>query len=131
MDFSISKFPGAQFAITAYGPISTNVAGRSIVANKPPLPPVEKQALHDTVQPDIQLNSPVSPVFTVYSNNDPVVPVINAYRLAGGIKKAGGSVEFHIFADAPYGFALDTPSLPVSNWPLPCEIWLKQNKWME
>lgn len=127
---SDSDFPAPQFAIIGYGPISTNAAGRTIIANKPPLPPVEKQALYDTVQPDVQLNSPAPPVFIVYSNNDPVVPVTNAYRLAEGVTKAGGSVELHIFADAPHGFALDTPNLPVSNWPSLCESWLRQNGWI-
>ncbi|KAK7432981.1 hypothetical protein QQZ08_000452 [Neonectria magnoliae] len=126
-----SDLPAPQFAIIGYGPISTNAAGRTIIANKPPLPPVEKQALYDTVQPDVQLNSPAPPTFIVYSNNDPVVPVINAYRLAEGLTKAGGPVELHIFADAPHGFALDTPNLPVSNWPSLCESWLRQNVWIE
>ncbi|KAK7420794.1 hypothetical protein QQX98_002598 [Neonectria punicea] len=126
-----SDFPAPQFAIIGYGPISTNAAGRTIIANKPPLPPVEKQALYDTVQPDVQLESPAPPAFIVYSNNDPVVPVTNAYRLAEGLTKAGGSVELHIFADAPHGFALDTPGLPVSNWPSLCASWLRQNGWIE
>ncbi|KAH6890277.1 Alpha/Beta hydrolase protein [Thelonectria olida] len=123
--------PQAQFAIIGYGPISTNAAGRTIVPNKEPLPPAEKQALYDTVQPDVQLSSPAPPTFIVYSGNDPVVPVINAYRLAEGVTKSGGSVELHIFADAPHGFALDTPDLPVSKWPSMCEAWLRQNNWIE
>ncbi|KAH7010426.1 Alpha/Beta hydrolase protein [Ilyonectria destructans] len=125
------ELPTTQFAILGYGPISTNAAGRTIIENKPPLPPVEKQALYDAVQPDVQLNSPAPPTFIVYSNNDPVVPVVNAYRLAEGITKAGGPVELHVFADAPHGFALDTPDQPVSDWPLMCEKWLRQNKWIE
>ncbi|KAM5343727.1 hypothetical protein ACJ41O_012264 [Fusarium nematophilum] len=123
--------PTAQFAILGYGPISTNAVGRTIIENKPPLPPAEKQALYDAVQPDVQLNSPAPPAFIVYSNNDPVVPVVNAYRLAEGFTKSGGSVELHIFADAPHGFALDTHNLPVSQWPLLCERWLNQNGWIE
>lgn len=123
--------PKAKFAILGYGPISTNAVGRTIVKNKPPLPPAEKQALYDVVQPDVQLSSPAPPTFIVYSNNDPVVPVINAYRLAEGIREAGGSVELHIYADAPHGFALDTKGLPVSNWPSACEAWLRQGGWVE
>ncbi|KPM38341.1 hypothetical protein AK830_g8255 [Neonectria ditissima] len=125
-----SDIPAPQFAIIGYGPISTNAAGRTVVANKPPLPPVEKQALYDAVQPDVQLSSPAPPAFIVYSNNDPVVPVTNAYRLAEGLTKAGSPVELHIFADAPHGFALDTPDLPVSHWPSLCEAWLRQNGWI-
>ncbi|KAF4968040.1 hypothetical protein FZEAL_10443 [Fusarium zealandicum] len=125
-----TAIPQAQFAILGYGPISTNAVGRTIVADKPPLPPAEKQALYDTLQPDAQLASPAPPAFIVYSNNDPVVPVTNAYRLAEAVTKSGGSVELHIFADAPHGFGLDTKGLPVSNWPSMCEAWLRQNGWI-
>lgn len=126
-----SEIPRVDFSILGYGPISTNAVGRTIIADKPPLPPVEKQSLYDMVQPDVEIKSPAPPTFIVYSNNDPVVPVVNAYRLAEGITNSGGSVELHIFADAPHGFALDTLNLPVSKWPSMCEAWLKQHGWIE
>jgi acetyl esterase/lipase len=116
-----------NFAIIGYGPISTNAVGRTIISNKKPLEPSEKQELYDVVQPDVQLIRPAPPTFIVYSGNDPVVPVVNAYRLAEAIDEAGGSVELHIFADAPHGFALETKDQPVSQWPLICEAWFMQN----
>jgi acetyl esterase/lipase len=121
------EIPEIKFAIIGYGPISTNAAGRTIIANKSPLEPKEKQELYDIVQPDVQLRSPAPPTFVVYSGNDPVVPVVNAYRLTEGLTKAGGAVELHVFSDAPHGFALDTQDLPVSKWPVLCEAWLRQN----
>ena len=125
-----SGVPYLEFAIIGYAPISTNAKGRQIIANKPALEPPEKQALYDTVQPDVQLESRVPPTFIVYAGNDPVVPVVNAYRLAEGIMKAGAPVELHVFSDAPHGFALDTPGLPVSDWPSMCEKWMEQNGFM-
>jgi acetyl esterase/lipase len=118
--------PKLGFAIIGYAPISTNAKGRQIVPNKLDLEPQEKQALYDTVQPDVQLMSSVPPTFIVYSGNDPVVPVTNAYRLAEGITKAGAPVELHVFAVAPHGFGIDTPGLPVSEWTGMCERWLGQ-----
>lgn len=118
--------PKIEFAIIGYAPISTNAKGRQIMDNKPDLPPKEKQELYDTVQPDVQLRDVVPPTFIVYSGNDPVVPVVNAYRLAEGMRSKGGSTELHIFADAPHGFALDTVGLPVSKWVKMCESWLGQ-----
>lgn len=112
--------------VVGYAPISTNARGRTIIADKPPLPPVEKQALYDALQPDAQLPPAPPPAFIVYAGNDPVVPVDNADRLALALRAAGGSVELHMFADAPHGFALDTPGLPVSVWPVLCEAWLRQ-----
>tara|TARA_R110002060_G_scaffold40346_9_gene51641 strand:- start:563 stop:1177 length:615 start_codon:yes stop_codon:yes gene_type:complete len=119
--------PKPTFAIIGYGPISTNAVGRTIIPDKAALAPPEKQELYNTVQPDVQLVSPAPPAFIVYSGNDPIVPVINAYRLTEGITKAGGVVELHIFADAPHGFGIDTVDIPVSKWPQMCEAWLKQN----
>jgi len=124
---SKDSIPTIDFAIIGYGPISTNAVGRQIIANKPPLEPPEKQKLYDTVQPDVQMIKSDRPTFIVYSGNDPIVPVVNAYRLAEAITQAGGSVELHVFADAPHGFALDTNDLPVSKWPEMCEAWMKQN----
>ncbi|KAK9420163.1 putative Polynucleotide 5'-hydroxyl-kinase GRC3 [Seiridium unicorne] len=125
---SVPAPPKLAFAIIGYGPISTNAAGRTIVPGKPVLEPPEKQALYDAVQPDVQPGAASAPpTFIVYSGSDPVVPVVNAYRLAEGITKAGGAVELHVFADAPHGFGLDTVGLPVSKWPDLCKAWLEQN----
>jgi acetyl esterase/lipase len=117
--------PALDFAIIGYGPISTNAKGRTIIKDKAPLEPSEKQELYDVVQPDVQIAGTPPPTFIVYSANDPIVPVVNAYRLADGLTAAGGSVELHSFANAPHGFALGTKDLPVSQWPVMCEAWLK------
>ena len=112
--------------VVGYAPISTNAAGRTIIPDKPPLPPVEKQAMYDRLQPDAQLLQSPPPAFIVYAGNDPVVPVENARRLHAAWQDAGGAAELHVFADAPHGFALDTPGLPVSIWPTLCGAWLRQ-----
>lgn len=112
--------------VVGYAPISTNARGRTIVADKPPLPPAEKQAMYDRLQPDAQLIANPPPAFIVYAGNDAVVPVENARRLHAALTAAGGAAELHVFADAPHGFALDTPGMPVSIWPRLCEAWLRQ-----
>jgi acetyl esterase/lipase len=112
--------------VVGYAPISTNAKGRTIVADKPPLPPVEKQAMYDRLQPDAQLMAGPPPAFIVYAGNDAVVPVENGRRLHAAFTAAGGTAELHVFADAPHGFALDTPNMPVSIWPRLCEAWLRQ-----
>jgi len=117
--------------VVGYAPISTNARGRTVVADKPALPPPEKQALYDRQQPDAQLIANPPPTFIVYAANDRVVPVENAHRLAKAIDDAGGSAELHIFADAPHGFALDTVGLPVAVWPRLCEAWLHQVGFLE
>lgn len=118
--------PPISFAIIGYAPISTNAKGRTIIENKAALEPPQKQEFYDVVQPDVQLRDGVPPVFIVYAGNDPVVPVVNAWRLAEGVMKKGQKAEVHIFGDAPHGFALDTKGLPVEGWPGLCERWLGQ-----
>ncbi|KAG7046966.1 xylanase 13 [Colletotrichum scovillei] len=122
--------PKPEFAIIGYGPISTNAKGHTIIPNKAPLEPPAKQELYDVVIPDQQISRPAPPTFIVYSASDPVVPVVNAYRLAQGLQAAEGSVELHVFADAPHGFALDTEGLPVSKWPSMAEEWLRQRGYL-
>ena len=117
--------------VIGYAPISTNAAGRTIIPDKPPLPPVEKQAMYDRLQPDAQLLPSPPPAFIVYAGNDPVVPVENARRLHGAWAAAGGAAELHVFADAPHGFALDTHGLPVSIWPTLCAAWLRQTGFLD
>jgi acetyl esterase/lipase len=119
--------PGADarpdFLIIGYAPISTNASGRTVIADKPPLPPPEKQALYEAMQPDAQLADDPPPTFIVYAANDAVVPVENAYRLHKAIHAKGGAAELHVFADAPHGFALREAALPVGEWPRLCERW--------
>ncbi|WP_241557331.1 alpha/beta hydrolase [Croceibacterium ferulae] len=112
--------------VIGYAPISTNAVGRTIIADKPPLPPAEKQAMYDRLQPDAQLRDDPPPCFITYAGNDPVVPVENARRLHAAWERKGASAELHVFADAPHGFALDTHGLPVAVWPVLCEAWLRQ-----
>ncbi|MEO8064257.1 MAG: alpha/beta hydrolase [Pseudomonadota bacterium] len=121
-DAAVNATP--DFLIVGYGPISTNASGRTIVPDKPPLPPPEKQALYEAMQPDVQLMDSPPPAFIVYAANDAVVPVENAYRLHKALLAKGGSAELHVFADAPHGFALREKTLPVGTWPGLCEAWL-------
>ncbi len=113
-----------DFLVVGYGPISTNASGRTVVPNKPPLPPPEKQALYEALQPDVQLLDAPPPAFIVYSANDDVVPVENAWRLQRALLAKGGSAELHVFADAPHGFALRATQRPVAGWPGLCATWL-------
>ncbi|HEY3338675.1 MAG TPA: alpha/beta hydrolase [Propionicimonas sp.] len=112
------------FVIVGYAPISTNASGRTVIADKPPLPPPEKQALYEAMQPDAHLLDAPPPTFIVYGANDSVVPVENAYRLHQALHAKGGAAELHVFADAPHGFALREQSLPVGTWPALCAQWL-------
>ena len=113
-----------DFLIVGYAPISTNAKDRTIIPDKPPLPPLEKQALYEAMQPDVQLLDSPPAAFIVYAANDAVVPVENAYRLHMALQAKGGAAELHVFAAAPHGFALREKTLPVGQWPELCARWL-------
>jgi acetyl esterase/lipase len=120
-----------DFLIVGYAPISTNATGRTIVANKAPLPPPEKQALYEALQPDAHLIDAPPPTFIVYSAEDPVVPVENAYRLGAAVRAKGSAArakgamaEVHVYARGAHGFALRETRLPIGRWPSMCAAWL-------
>jgi acetyl esterase/lipase len=112
-----------DFLVIGYAPISTNATGRTVIANKPPLPPPEKQAMYEVLQPDAQL-AHAPPAFLVYSAEDAVVPVENAWRLGAALRARGAKVEAHIYAKGPHGFALRSEILPLVHWPKLCAVWL-------
>lgn len=114
-----------DFLVVGYAPISTNAGGRALIPDKPPLPPPEKQALYEAQQPDVQLSDKPPPAFIVYSAEDPVVPVENAYRLGAALRAKGASAEVHVYSRGPHGFALRETNLPVSQWPEACARWLR------
>jgi acetyl esterase/lipase len=114
-----------DFLVIGYAPISTNATGRTIVPNKPPLPPPEKQALYEALQPDTQLIDQPPPTFIVYSAEDRVVPVENAHRLGAALLARGARVETHIYAQGAHGFGLRQTTLPIGQWPAACAAWLR------
>jgi dipeptidyl aminopeptidase/acylaminoacyl peptidase len=89
------------------------------------LPPPEKQALYEALQPDAHLVDQPPPTFIVYSAEDPVVPVENAYRLGAALRARGATVETHIYARGAHGFALRETDLPIGRWPDACASWLR------
>jgi acetyl esterase/lipase len=113
-----------DFMVIGYAPISTNATGRTIVPNKPPLPPPEKQALYEALQPDAMLIEAPPPAFIVYSAEDAVVPVENAWRLASALRARGSCAETHVYARGAHGFALRETRLPIGAWPQACAAWL-------
>jgi acetyl esterase/lipase len=112
-------------AVIGYAPISTNAAGRTIVANKPPLPPVEKQAMYDRLQPDAQILPSPPPAFIVYAANDPVVPVDNALRLNKAWVGAGGHSNCIFLPMRPMASRWTPMDCPCPIGPT-CARWLGQ-----
>lgn len=75
----------------------------------------------DSVQP----NQEVGPTFIVQAMNDPAVHVEGTLSYAEALKAAGVSTELHIFAEGGHGFGLRPTNLPVSQWPVLAQQWLR------
>jgi acetyl esterase/lipase len=79
------------------------------------------QVLRDHVK--VPKGSP--PTFFVHAFDDNV-SVLNSLLLASELKKAGVPAEVHAYAQGGHGYGLRrVADLPVTEWPKPCEEWLK------
>jgi acetyl esterase/lipase len=79
------------------------------------------QVLRDHVK--VSKGSP--PTFFVHAFDDNV-SVLNSLLLASELKKAGVPAEVHAYAQGGHGYGLRrVADLPVTEWPKPCEEWLK------
>jgi acetyl esterase/lipase len=74
----------------------------------------------------ITKNSP--PMFFVHAFDDGV-SVLNSLLFATELKKVGVSAEVHVYATGGHGYGLrHVDGQPVTDWPKPCEAWLKTMK---
>jgi acetyl esterase/lipase len=77
----------------------------------------------------LDVNSP--PLFVVHAYDD-FVPVQNSLGIASAYKKAGVSVEAHIYDAGGHGFGLRfVKEHPITSWPDRCEEWMRRNGWLE
>ena len=56
--------------------------------------------------------------------DDPTTPPGHNLALFQALKKAGASVELHIFADGGHGWGLGTPDQTLSQWPDLLAAWI-------
>ncbi len=65
------------------------------------------------------------PMFFVHAYDDGVT-VLNTLLLATELKKVGVSAEVHVYATGGHGYGLrHVEGQPVTDWPKPCEAWMK------
>lgn len=65
------------------------------------------------------------PTFIFHAEDDPAVSPEHAHRITKALRKAGGSVELHIFRGGGHGFGIRDAKGPVAIWPELCEAWLR------
>jgi acetyl esterase/lipase len=76
------------------------------------------------LNPDIRVTAQTPPTFLLQAENDPVDPVENSLVYHAALRKAGVSVEMHLYAKGGHAFGLRRTTEPVTAWPPLVEQWL-------
>ncbi len=74
---------------------------------------------------EVQVTKQSPPMFFVHAYDDGVT-ALNTLLLATELKKVGVPAEVHVYATGGHGYGLrHVEGQPVTDWPKPCEAWLK------
>ena len=79
------------------------------------------------LNPDIRthITHQTPPTFLVQNEDDRVDRVEDSLSYYFGLKKAGVSVEMHLYAQGGHAFGLRRTNFPVTGWPQLVETWLR------
>jgi acetyl esterase/lipase len=138
-DFAVSpginpRYTGAQALVLGYPVITSGEFAHqgsfNCLLGEAPDP-----ALVDLLSLENQITGELPPVFLWHTYTDTSVPVENSFLLAGALRRAGVSLEMHIFPDGKHGMslAIDETSAGdreyinphVAQWFPLCVNWLK------
>lgn len=77
---------------------------------------------------EVSVTKETPPMFFVHAFDDGV-SVFNTLLLATELKKVGVPAEVHVYATGGHGYGLrHVDGQPVTDWPKPCEAWLRTMK---
>jgi acetyl esterase/lipase len=114
-----------DFAVLCYPVISlvadyTHTHSRDNLLGENPSEELEKE-----LSSELQVTKETPPTFLWSSTTDEVVPAENSVAFYMALRKAGVSVELHIFAEAPHGVGLDLRDASVGMWGELVVEWLR------
>ena len=76
------------------------------------------------LNPTIPVSKTTPPTFLLQAGNDPVDTIQNSLVYYIALKKAGVSVEYHVYAEGGHAFGLRKTNFPITNWSQLVETWL-------
>ncbi|MEK6260011.1 MAG: alpha/beta hydrolase [Planctomycetota bacterium] len=80
---------------------------------------------------EVRVTKESPPMFFVHAFDDNVT-ALNTLLLAAELKKVGVSVEVHVYATGGHGYGLrHVAGQPVTDWPKPCEAWMKTMRFIK
>lgn len=71
------------------------------------------------------------PLFLAHAQGDKLVPVAQSIKIFSAWTAAGRSAELHVYDQGPHGFGMHKLGLPVDDWTVAFEGWLRANKLLE
>jgi Dipeptidyl aminopeptidases/acylaminoacyl-peptidases len=77
------------------------------------------------LNPNIQVTRNTPPTFLAQAENDAVDNVNNSVVYYAALKKAGVSVEMHLYPEGGHAFGLRRTKDPITEWPQLVEKWLR------
>ena len=115
-----------DFMVLIYPVISmdrsiTHMGSRKGLLGESPSPELIKSYSNDK-----QVTENTPPTFLVHAADDRAVPIENSLRFMRALQDAKVPVELAIYERGGHGFGLVADSLPVAEWPLRCERWLRR-----
>jgi len=81
--------------------------------------------------PRVPVTRNTPPTFLLQAENDNVDDVDNSLLYFSALRKAGVPTEMHLYAEGGHAFGLRRTALPISEWPVLVETWLKTIKMVE
>ena len=77
------------------------------------------------LNPDIPVTRQTPPTFLLQAEDDHVDNVNDSLAYYIALKKAGVTVEMHLYAQGGHAFGLRRTKLPITGWPQLVETWLR------
>ena len=82
--------------------------------------------LDGVLSPTIKTPANLPPLFIAHATDDPVSDVGTSVTMYSGMKKAGASVELHVYATGGHGWGVRKVGHPCETWTDRCVEWMKK-----
>jgi acetyl esterase/lipase len=86
---------------------------------------LEKTTKEFELNPALPVSNDTPPMFLLQAEDDPVDTVQNSLVYFIALKRAGVSVEYHLYPEGGHAFGVRKTDFPITSWPQLAEIWLK------
>ena len=81
-----------------------------------------------TPSSDLPVTKETPPTFLLQTEDDNTAHVESSLAYYAALKNAGAPVEMHLFTEGGHGYGLRKTGLPVADWPVLAETWLRTIK---